>query len=381
MEFQFAVPSTVRFGSQVAASTGDVIVGMGGSKVLFIYDAGVESAGLTEGVRQSLLDQGLEVIDYNGVLANPPDTIVEETAAWAKQEGVDSLVALGGGSSIDCAKAINILLTNPAPITQYDGLGLVNAPTLPLVALPTTAGTASEVTSFTIITDTVRKKKMVIGGPNVGADMALLDPELTVGLPPDITASTGMDALTHAIEAYVSKGAMVPTDVNAVKAIELIAQYIKRANEDGTDREARENMLLGSMLAGFAFNSAVLGLVHSIAHPLSVHCGLPHGVANACVLPYVMAYNAPAVPERMREIARALGIDVTGQSHGESAQAAVDLVSRLRRDLAIPSLSALGVRQDHFDRVAEDALQEISTLFNPKQPTKEDVLSILEQAW
>lgn len=381
MEFMFGIPSFVQFGPGVAKKTGEIAVGFGARKVFFVYDRGVKAAGMVDGVLSSLKQAGLDILEYDGVLPNPPDTVVEEAAAKAKEFQPDVTVALGGGSSIDCAKAINILQTNPSPINQYDGLGLVKVPTKPLIAIPTTAGTASEVTAFSIVTDTVRKKKMVIGGPFVGATMALADPELSVGMSPALTASTGMDALTHAIEAYVSKNAMIPTDVNALKSIELIYRNLPEATRNGRNLEARSNMLLGSMLAGFAFNSAVLGLVHSIAHPLSVHCGLPHGVANAVGLPYVMEFNAVAVPEKTRDIALAMGLDVAGKSVKEAAAAAVAAVLELSRELKIPTLRELSVPRDLFDRLAEDALQEISTVFNPRDVTKEDVLAILEKAY
>lgn len=381
MEFMFSVPSFVKFGEGVAKGIGEEVKGFGAQKVFLVYDKGVKAAGIVDDIQASLKAAGIDVVEYDGVLPNPPDTIVEKAAETAKAAGVDAMVAVGGGSSIDCAKAINILLTNPSPINQYDGIGMVKIPTKPLIAIPTTAGTASEVTGFSIITDTTQLKKMVIGGPFVGPTMALVDPLLTVALPPAITASTGMDALTHAIEAYVSKGAMIPTDINALKAIELIYANLAKATKNGQDVEARTNMILGSMLAGIAFNSAVLGLVHSIAHPLSVHCGLPHGVANACGLPYVMEFNAAVVPQRTKDIGLAMGLDIADKSAEEGAAITVQAVKDLSVELDIPKLEKLGVKREQFDRISEDALKEISTFFNPREATKEDVLAILEKAY
>ncbi|MDD2319637.1 MAG: iron-containing alcohol dehydrogenase [Geobacteraceae bacterium] len=368
MEFMFGIPSFVHFGEGASKKLGEMALGMGAKKAFVVYDKGVKAAGI-------------ESIEYDGVLPNPPDTQVEEAAAIARAANIDIIVAVGGGSSIDSAKAINILLTNPSPINQYAGLNMVKVPGKPLIAIPTTAGTASEVTAFSIVTDTAQTKKMVIGGQFVGATIALADPLLTVGMPPKITASTGLDALTHAIEAYVSKAAMIPTDVMALRAVSLICNNIVTATKDGSNVEARSAMLLGSMMAGFAFNSAVLGLVHSIAHPLSAHFHLPHGVANAIGLPYVMEYNAQTAPARFKEIAAAMGIDVTGMSDAAAAQAAVELVKNFNKELEIPTLKDCGVTKDMFDRLAEDALQEISTLFNPRDPSKEDVLAILEKAY
>jgi len=381
MQFMFGIPSFVHFGEGVSRKVGETAAGMGAKKAFVVYDKGVKAAGIVDGLIASLKAAGVEAVEYDGVLPNPPDTQVEEAAAIARSADVDIIVAVGGGSSIDSAKAINILLTNPSPINQYDGINTVKAPGKPLIAIPTTAGTASEVTAFSIVTDTARKKKMVIGGQFVGATLALADPLLTVAMPPKITASTGLDALTHAIEAYVSKWAMIPTDVLALKAIELIRKNIVTATKNGSCVEARSAMLLGSMMAGFAFTNAVLGLVHSIAHPLSAHFNLPHGVANAIGLPYVMEYNMASAPARFRDIAVALGIDVTGMSDAAAAQAAVDLVKSLNRELEIPTLKECGITRDMFDLIAEDALKEVSTLFNPRDPSKEDILAILEKAY
>lgn len=381
MQFMFGIPSFVHFGEGVSQKLGETAAGMGAKKAFVVYDKGVKAAGIVDGLIASLKAAGVEAVEYDGVLPNPPDTQVEEAAAIARSADVDIIVAVGGGSSIDSAKAINILLTNPSPINQYDGINTVKAPGKPLIAIPTTAGTASEVTAFSIVTDTARKKKMVIGGQFVGATLALADPLLTVAMPPKITASTGLDALTHAIEAYVSKWAMIPTDVLALKAIELIRKNIVTATKNGSCVEARSAMLLGSMMAGFAFTNAVLGLVHSIAHPLSAHFNLPHGVANAIGLPYVMEYNMASAPARFRDIAVALGIDVTGMSDAAAAQAAVDLVKSLNKELEIPTLKECGITRDMFDLIAEDALKEVSTLFNPRDPSKEDILAILEKAY
>jgi alcohol dehydrogenase len=383
MQFQFGIPSQAIFGEGSIQKLPEVLEQFDAKKVLLVFDSGVKEAGIVDSIHYQLKATQVDIVIFDKVLPNPPDTIVEEGAELAKKEQVDTIVAVGGGSTIDCAKAINILLTNPGPIHQYDGLNLVKKPTKPLIAIPTTAGTGSEVTAFTVITDTTGLKKMVIGGQHCGATIALLDPELTVGLPPAVTAATGMDALTHAIEAYVSKAASIPSDVNALKAIELIFNSLEEAYKNGTNKEARTKMLLGSMLAGYAFNSAVLGLVHAIAHPLSVHCGLAHGVANACCLPYVMEFNAEAehVAKRYKDIAVAMGLNIEGLSVKEAAQAAIEAVKTLAKAIDIPTLSEAGVTRDQFERLAEDTLKEIAILFNPREATKEDVLRILEIAY
>ncbi len=381
VQFQFSIPSAVAFGEGSAMTVGHVVRGLEVGKVFCIYDEGVKKSGIAADIVASLKTAKLEVVEWDGVVANPPDIVVEEGARLARETQAEVVVAVGGGSVIDAGKAICILLTNESPINQYDGINMVTTPSAPLIAIPTTAGTASEVTSFTIVTDTVRLKKMVIGGKNVGARYALVDPLLTMAMPPALTASTGMDALTHAVEAYLSKAASVPTDINALKAVELICRNLATATRDGKNLAARNNMLLGSMLAGFAFNSAVLGLAHSIAHPLSVHCGLPHGVANAAVLPHVMEFNADAAAQRIVEIGKVMGLDIAGLSAEAAAGATVDAVKALSREIGIPTLKEIGVSRDLFDRIASDALEEISTIFNPRDPNKEDVLKILDKAF
>lgn len=381
MEFMFGIPSFVHFGPGISAKLGEIAAGLGARKAFVVFDQGIKAAGLVDAPIASLQQAGIETVEFDRILPNPPDTQIEEAAAIARAAGVDLVVAIGGGSPIDAAKAINILLTNPSPISLYEGINQVKQPVKPLIAIPTTSGTASEVTAFSIVTDTVRTKKMVIGGQFVGATLALADPLLTLKMPPHITAATGMDALTHAIEAYVSKAAMVPTDVMALKAIELIVENLPKAFTNGADIEARTAMLLGSMLAGFAFNSAVLGLAHSIAHPLSAHFHLPHGVANAIVLPHVMAYNAETVPARMRDIAQAMGADVAGKSDAEAAQEAVATVHLLNKALDIPSLRECGVTREKFPQLADDALAEGSTLFNPRLPAKQEIIAILAAAF
>ncbi|KIL76136.1 iron-containing alcohol dehydrogenase [Bacillus badius] len=384
MEFQFGIPSHVTFGRGSVKKVGEVLEEFNAKKVLCVYDQGVKQAGIVGQVITYLKAKKIEVVEFANVVPNPPDTILEEGAELAVKEQVEAIVAVGGGSPIDAAKAINVLITNPGPIHQYEGLNLVKNPTKPLIAIPTTAGTGSEVTAVSVITDTAGEKKMVIGGRHCGADVALVDPDLTIGLPPAVTAATGMDALTHAIESYVSKLASVPSDVNALKAVELIYKNLAEAYKNGSNIEARTNMLLGSMMAAYAFNSALLGLVHAIAHPLSVYCGLPHGVANACMLPDVMEYNArdEKVQKRFRDIAQAMGISVEGLSDKEAADQAVAAVRELSQSINIPSLEEAGVKREQFEQLAEATLnEEISIMVNPRDVTEQEVVKLLELAY
>jgi alcohol dehydrogenase len=381
MHFHFSIPSSVAFAPGTAETVGHLLLGFEVSKVLCIYDSGVKKAGHADTVLASLKSAKLEVTEWGEVQPNPTDELVEEGALLAKEAGVEAIVAVGGGSVIDAAKAVSILMTNESPINQYDGINLVKTPGIQVIAIPTTAGSASEVTSFTVITDTKLQKKMVIGGQNVGARVALIDPRLTISTPPALTASTGMGALAHAIEAYLSVANSIPTDINALKAIELIFRNLPEAVENGGNIDARTNTLLGSVLAGFAYNSAILGLAHSISHPLCVHSGVPHGFANAAVLPYVMEYNGQAVPERIKDIGMAIGLDVKDLTPNDALPVTIDAVLQLSRRIGIPTLKELGVSRDDFEKIALDSLKEISTIFNPRNPSKEDVIAILEKAF
>lgn len=381
MEFQFSIPSSIAFGEGCAQSVDHIVMGMELTRVFCIYDQGVKKAGIAAGIVKCLQNAGLEVVEWDGVASNLTDVLVEEGTRLAREAEAQVVVAVGGGSVIDAGKAICVLLTSESPIKQYEGMNMVKTPAAPLVAIPTTAGSASEVTAFATVTDTVKMKNMVFGGQFIGPKYALIDPLLTVSVPPALTASTGMDALTHAVEAYLSQAASIPTDINALKAVGLIGTSLAEAVANGKNVETRANMLLGSMLAGFAFNSAMLGLSHSIAHALGVHCGIPHGVANAAVLPHTLEYNAEAVPERVRDIGLALGLDVGGLSAPQAARETVSAVRALSGKIGIPTLKEAGVSRDQFELVAKDALQEVSTIFNPRDPNKEDVLKILEKAY
>jgi alcohol dehydrogenase len=381
MHFHFSIPSSVAFAPGTAETVGHLLRGFEISKVLCIYDSEVKKAGIADTVLASLKAAKLEVTEWGAVQPNPTDELVEEGAILARAAEIEAIVAVGGGSVIDAAKAVSILMTNESPINQYDGINMVKNPGIQVIAIPTTAGSASEVTSFTVITDTKLQKKMVIGGQNVGARVALIDPRLTFAVPPALTASTGMAALAHAIEAYLSVANSIPTDINALKAIELIFRNLPEAVKNGSNKEARTNTLLGSVLAGFAYNSAILGLAHSISHPLCIHSGVSHGFANAAVLPYVMEYNGQAVPERVRDIGVAMGLEVKDLAANDAVSATVAAVLQLSRTIGIPTLKELGASRDDFEKIALDSLKEISTIFNPRNPSKEDVIAILEKAF
>ena len=377
MSFVFDIPSTLFFGESYSNKCGELLNNIGAGKVLLVCDQAMVSLGMAAKLTAILEAAGLEHVTFADVEPNPTDELVHKAANFAADHKVDALLAIGGGSVIDCAKAVNILLTNGGKISDYEGVNKVAKPTLPLVMVPTTAGTGSEVTSVTVVTDTRRHKKMVIAGQFVGGRIAVCDPMLTVKLPAAITSSTGMDALTHAIEAYISTLASPVTDGIALDAITLIMGSLEQAVAAG-DIKSRSDMMLGSFMAGMAFNSALLGLVHSLAHPLSAHYNTPHGVANAVFLPHVMTYNLGSFDSKLKALASAMGID------GEQSDLGDRIVSRLQQlatTIGIPQLKDLGVPETDFTMLAEEAMLEMSTMTNPKQPTVAEIVDLLKTAY
>jgi alcohol dehydrogenase class IV len=382
MDFIYTMPTLVHFGRGISRQTGDAVRSRGAGRALLVCDKRIKAAGLVEGVRKSLKEAGVDALEYDGVVPNAPDRQVQEAADLAKDFRAGAVVAIGGGSVIDTAKAVNILLSNPGPIKNYCGINLVKNPVGPLFAIPTTAGSGSEVTVACVVTDTREKRKMTIFGWNVAPTMALADPELTVSLPPSITASTGMDALTPALESYISRLASPITDTLAWRGARSIARSLRKACENGDDINAREDMLLGSLLAGMCFSSACLGLAHSMAHAIETYCGVPHGVASAVSLPCVMAYNAPAVPPgKMRSIAEALGLAAQGKSSERICGEIATLLTRLSGDLGIPRIRAAGIPKEILPTLAKAAMSEFSTQTAPRTPTVEEMTALFEAAW
>ncbi len=381
MEFMFTIPSVI-FGPGSSKKIGEILKHFKAKNVRVIYDPRVKAGGIVDGIVDALKSAGLNIVEYGKVLANPPVESVEEAAELAINANTDVIVAIGGGSALDTAICVKVLLSNPSPITQYEGpFNKFKDPLKPLIAIPTTAGTGSEVTSMAIITDEANKRKFAVGGRDCYATVALADPELTVGLPPFFTASTGIDALTHAIEAYTCKVASPMTDILALKAIDLIYRNVAEATKNGKNIEARSNMLYGSLIAGAAFSNAMVALAHAIAHPLSAHCHIGHGVANACVLPYVVEFNAPACMTRTKEVGIAMGLPVKDMSEADAVKAVVEALKALNAEVGIPSLEGAGIPKDILPVIAADTMKEAPMMFNPKECTEAEVMEILQKAF
>ena len=344
-------------------------------------------------IRFKVADKIIEVFEKNhipyelfsDVKANPTIANVQHGVAAFKESGADFIVALGGGSSIDTAKGIGIVVNNPdfADVKSLEGVAATRYKAVPTFALPTTAGTAAEVTINYVIIDEDAKKKMVCVDPNDIPAVAIVDPELMYSMPKGLTAATGMDALTHAIESYITPGAWAMSDMFELKAIEMIAANLKAAVDNGNDVAAREAMSQAQYIAGMGFSNVGLGIVHSMAHPLGAHYDTPHGVANALLLPYVMKYNAesPAAPKYIH-IAKAMGVNTDGMTESEGIRAAVDAVRKLSLSIGIPQkLHEINVKEEDLHQLAVDAFNDVCTGGNPRPTSVEEIEALYRKAF
>lgn len=375
----FSLPTRLVFGEGAANEAGRELTGLGARNVLVVSDTGLVRAGIVQPLCGILEAAGLGHATFTDVEANPSVETVERCLAVYLSQNCDALLAVGGGSPMDTAKAVGILASNGGSIRDYEGVGKVQNPLPPFVAVPTTVGTGSEVTFFDVITDVQRQFKMAIASPLLPARVALLDPLLVAGLPPALVASTGMDALTHAIESYTSKLAHAFSEALALHAVELIAHQLRAAVQG--DRTARGILLCASSLAGMAFNTTRLGDCHAMAHPLGGVCGLPHGVANAILLPHVMEFNRPYAEARLARLAQALGVATDSLTQSQAASAAVDAVRCLGVDVGIPPrLRDLGVTEQVIPQMAADAMKSGNVSINPRPTTVEDIVTLYRLA-
>ena len=377
----FFIPSVTLIGIGAHKEVPEKMKALGGKKVCLVTDKGITEAGITKQMTGLLEKGGLQVAVFDETIPNPTDKNVHDGVEFYKKNNCDSLITLGGGSSHDCGKGVGLVISNGGKIHDFEGIDKSTKPMPPYLAINTTAGTASEMTRFCIITDTSRKVKMAIVDWRVTPNMAIDDPLLMMGMPPGLTAATGMDALTHAVEAYVSLAATPMTDACALKAIEMVANSLRAAVANGQDVQAREDMCYAQYLAGMAFNNASLGHVHAMAHQLGGFYDLPHGVCNAILLPHVSRYNLIANMERFAEIAVALGENIEGLSIRAAADKALDAIQILSADIGIPSgLAELGVKEDDLKTMADNAQADACGLTNPRCPTLDDVIQIYKNA-
>ena len=375
--FSYEMPTRVEFGNGAANRAGEEVRKIGCSRVLILSDRGVQKAGLLKKVTDSLDGASVPWELFLDVEPNPKDYNVSAAAEAVRLMKADCLVAVGGGSPIDCAKGVAIVAAAGGRIRDYEGRFKTTAVPLPIIAVPTTAGTASQLTFGSVITDTAEKFKFTVKSPLLAPKVALADPEMTATMPRSLTAFTGMDALTHAIEAYTCRAATPFSDAPALVAMELIGKYLRRAWRDGSDREAREGMLLGSLLAGMAFSHSDVAAVHCLAEALGALYDAPHGACNSIALPAVMEYSLDSCTERYARVASCLGLKF--ETAREGAAAAVAEVQQMARDLELPSLSLFGVRKEDFEELGCKAEANLSNPDNPRILTKDDYVILLKK--
>lgn len=385
--YGFFIPSVTLIGIGARKEIPAKIKSLGGSKPLVVTDKGITGAGITKQITDLLDDAGMKYVVYDDTIPNPTDNNVQDGVKVYRDNSCDSLITLGGGSSHDCGKGVGLVVANGGTIHDYEGVDMSKKPMPPYVAVNTTAGTASEMTRFCIITDTTRKVKMAIVDWRVTPGIALDDPLLMMGMPPALTAATGMDALTHAVEAYVSTIATPMTDSAAEKAIELVAKHLRPAVANGTDIDAREGMCFAQYLAGMAFNNASLGHVHAMAHQLGGFYDLPHGECNAILLPHVSKFNLIAKLDRFVKIAELMGENVEGLSTRDAAELALTAIKKLSQDVGIPSgLVELGkrygkdVQEKDIEVMTGNAQKDACGFTNPRLPKDMDVAAIYKAA-
>ncbi|WP_240206633.1 lactaldehyde reductase [Vibrio sp. CyArs1] len=348
---------------------------------LIVTDANLVKLGILDSLLAQLEQLSIDYVLFDKVTPNPTAALVREGVELYQKEQCDFFIAVGGGSPVDCAKAIRIVTSNGGDICDYEGVGKVRVVGDYFVAVNTTAGTAAEMTSNSVITDEERQVKMVIIDAKQIPDLAVNDPELMLGLPSSVTASTGMDALTHAIEAYVTPGAHTLTKPTALEAIRLINKWLPVAVDDGQNLEAREQLACAQFLAGMAFNSAGLGLVHAMAHQPGATHNLPHGVCNAILLPEVCEFNAQTRPQPFRAIAEAMGSSTADLDDESAAKAAIARIRQLSQRVQIPNgLAELGIQESDFALWLDKTLADPCLGGNPRVPTREEILKLFAQA-
>lgn len=382
MVSSFFIPAVNLMGAGCLVDAVATIKSHGFKKGLVVTDTVLVKIGLVKQVTDLLTESNVDTVVFDGTHPNPTVANVNAGLAMLKESECDFVISLGGGSPHDCAKGIALVASNGGKIEDYEGVDQSAKPQLPLIAINTTAGTASEMTRFAIITNEETHIKLAIVDKNVTPLLSVNDPELMLAKPASLTAATGMDALTHAIEAYVSTIANPITDAVAIKAMELIQAHLRTAVKDGKNIEAREQMAYAQFMAGMAFNNASLGYVHAMAHQLGGFYDLPHGVCNAVLLPHVQRFNAKVSATRLKDVAVAMGVNVDGLTNEEAAASAVEAIVQLSTDVNIPTgLKDLGVKEADFAVLATNALKDVCGFTNPIQATHEEIVSIFAAAF
>ncbi|MEF2229405.1 MAG: alcohol dehydrogenase-like regulatory protein ErcA [Pseudodesulfovibrio sp.] len=378
---KFVAPEFV-FGAGAAELAGQYAANLSVKKALVVSGPMLDALGVPGAVVDSLRREGVASALYTGISPNPRDHEVMEGADVFRREGCDAIVAVGGGSPMDCAKAIGIVCTNERHVLEFEGVDRVERPGPPLICVPTTAGTAADISQFCIINDIGRKVKIAIVSKTMVPDVALIDPMLTMTMDARLTAHTGLDALTHATEAFVSNASSAVTDLHALEAVRLIRRFLLRAVENPGDAEARTGMMLASTYAGLAFSNAILGAVHAMAHSLGGLLDLPHGLCNAILLDHVVDFNYEAASEKYRRLGNALGASIAPEAgEPEAREAVLDAFRSIKRAAGVrDNLTELGMSPADLPLLAKNALADACMLTNPRQPDAAQVMEIYEKA-
>jgi len=379
---RFILNEVSYFGPGARKVLPEVVQRLNKVKALVVTDKGLIQFGVAKMVTDVLDEAAISYDIFSDVKPNPTVSNVKAGIESFKKAGADFIIAIGGGSAMDTAKGIGIVINNPEfdDIVSLEGCAPTKNKSVPIVALPTTAGTAAETTINYVIIDENKQKKMVCVDPNDIPAVAIIDAELMYSLPKGLTAATGMDALTHAIEGYITKGALEMSDMFEIEAVRMIARYLPVAVNEPSNPEGRNGMAVAQYIAGMAFSNVGLGLVHGMAHPMGSLFDVPHGVANALLLPTIMEFNMPACLDKYPEIAKAMGVDTSGMSKKEAAQAAVDAVRDLAVKVGIPQhLSELGISSADIPALAEQAISDVCTPGNPREVTLDDIKALYEK--
>jgi alcohol dehydrogenase class IV len=375
--YYFQIPTQIVYGRDSLRQLGDLARKFNVSKAQVITDPGVASSGVLEQVLDQLKKSGIEWTVFDQVEVNPTVQTADSAADQYKREDCDGIIALGGGSPLDAGKAVGVLASNPGKAVDYLGVDKVKAPSAPVIAIPTTAGTAAEITDVTVLTDPAKKAKIGLRSAYVAPRVALLDPVLTLGLPPIPTRDSGLDALTHAVESFICVNAWAGSDALALKAIELIGKYLRTAVHNGKDLEARDGMLTASLLAGMAFHNTKLTLVHAITGPLGGAFNLPHGAINAIILPHAMEFMLPGAIEKYTQIAVALGEPVEGLPKRLAAEKAVSAVKQLSQDVGLPAgLSFYGVTDEALLPLSKTIAGSFMVPLAPRVANADEILAV-----
>lgn len=376
---KFVAPEII-FGRGSLSQLGESVIRIGASKVFLVSDEGVMNAGWVDLAVHYLKSAGIETEIFSSLTTNPKDCEVAEGTLRYRESGCDGIVAVGGGSPTDVAKAIAILATNGGILQDYEGINKISRPLPPMVIAPSTAGAGSEVSQFTIIVDTARKLKMSIISKSLVPDIAIVDPELVQTMDAKLAAATGLDAFTHGIESYVSRAATPLTDIHALKSIQLASRNLRQAVTVRHDMEANTNMSMASLTAGLAFSNAILGATHAMTHQVDGLIDQHHGETNASILPHVMEFNLSACPERFRDIAEAMGEQVTGMSTMAAAEQSVVAVQQLITDIGLAKgLRDIGLSDEFIPLLSKNALNDACLVTNPRQADQDDIAAIFRR--